>query len=219
MLKKWFKKNNYIKKVLFIDKQNYEVFLKEKVKKPIESPRIALVIYQPNELAKKIAELCIRSIKKFTVSDYELWLIEDYSPEKNIKWLNSIDDVNIAYIRTPSRLERGSYSNAISLEAAARLISPNSNYLMSLHSDTVFCRYGWLDYLMSKFDSKTGAVGFHLSKTRTPKGVLHVCGYIMNFQLFKKYNLNFFARYPELDISDKVSYELREKGYKIFATP
>lgn len=215
----FFIKNGYKRKVLNIDDYNYEVYVKRKVKTPVDYPRLALVVYQPTDVAREIVRLCIETYKKFTDSPHELWIIEDYSPEKYLDWLDEIENINLAFNRTPTKLERGSYSNAISLEIAARLIEPDSKYLMSLHCDTVVCRYGWLKYLMSKFDENTGTVGFRLTKFRTPKGALHVCGYIMDFQLFKKYNLDFFAEYPQLDISDKVSYYLREYGYKIFATP
>ncbi len=45
-----------------------------------------------------------------------------------------------------------------------------------------------------KFDDKTKAVGFRLTKARVPEGVLHVCGYMIDFQFFKKQKFAYSAQ-------------------------
>jgi hypothetical protein len=99
------------------------------------------------------------------------------------------------------------------------LINPGTRYLVSFHEDIVVCRYGWLDYMLSKIDKRTKAAGFRLTRARVPEGVLHVCGYIIDFQVFKELKLSFLPELPEFDVGDKAIYELRKNGFDIFYTP
>lgn len=215
----WLNKNNYLKSEISIDDFEYEIYLKVKTTVPKNFPRLVVVSYQPNKDASELLRLCIESIQKFTDTGYELWIVDNNSPEENIKWLDSVKDINIVYIRTDPREDNGSYANALALEVATRLIDPETKYFMSFHEDTVVCRYGWLKYLVSKIDDKTKAAGFRLTKTRVAEGVLHVCGYIVDFQLFKKLGLDYLPELPYLDTGDKVICEIRKRGYKIFNTP
>ena len=215
----WLNKNNYLKREISIDGYTYEIYLKEKTAASKNFPRLVIVSYQPNKDASELLRLCIKSIQKFTDTGYELWIVDNNSPEENIKWLDSVKDINIVYVRTDPGEDNGSYANAIALEIAAKLINPESKYFLSLHEDTVVCRYGWLKYLLSKFDDKTKAVGFRLTKARVPEGVLHICGYIIDFQFFIKQGLDFLPQLPYLDTGDKAICEIRKSGFKIFCTP
>lgn len=214
----WLNKSNYIKNEINVENRNYDIFLKEKISSPKEVVRIVVVSFQPNKKAAEILELCIKSIKKFTDTDYELWIVDNNSPEEFIKWLDDIEGINIACIRT----EPGggaSYANGLALEVAVQLINPETKYLLTFHEDIVVCRYGWLNYILSKINKKTNAAGFRLTKARVPEGVLHVCGYVIDFQVFKDLKLDFLPQLPEFDAGDKAIYELRKNGFDIFYTP
>lgn len=214
----WYKKNGYDKQLIEIEKSDFEVYIKKNKKTSVEAPRIIVVSYQPNHQTSKLLQLCMDSIIKFTDSPYELWIIDNNSPLDNIKWLDNYKNVNIAFIRTNQNLE-GSFANALALEVGAKLIEPESKYLLSFHEDIVVCRYGWLSYLQSKINQNIRAAGFRLTKARVPEGVLHVCGYLIDFQLFKKLGLSYMPELPAFDVGDKAIYELRKNGYDIFATP
>ncbi len=214
----WFDRNNYIKKDIDVDNNYYEVYLKETVFSPETSPRIVVVSYQPNEKSSELLKLCIESIKKFTVSDYELWIVDNNSPFANIKWIDNVKDINIAYIRTEPK-GGASYANGLALEIAARLINPDTEYLVCFHEDIAVCRYGWLKYMLSRMDGKIKASGFRLTRARVPEGVLHVCGYMIDFQLLKKLELSFLPELPKFDVGDKAIYLLKENGFDIFSTP
>jgi hypothetical protein len=215
----WLNKNNYLKSEISVDNFEYEIYSKVKTTVPKNFPRLVIVSFQPNKDASELLRLCIESIQKFTDTGYELWVVDNNSPEENIKWMDSVKDINTIYIRTDPREDNGSYANAIALEVAARSIDPETKYFMSFHEDIVVCRYGWLKYLLSKIDGKTKAAGFRLTKARVPDGVLHVCGYILDFQLFRKLGLDFMPELPYLDTGDKAICEIKKSGFEIFATP
>jgi len=88
---------------------------------------------------------------------------------------------------------------------------------MSLHMDALPCRAGWLSFLRSKLSDGIAAAGVRMDTTRTPDGVLHVLGYMVDFQLLKRLKLSFFPDLPQLDVGDNVTVKLREAGYKVFA--
>ena len=217
-----------------IDGHSYNVKLKREVVRPPDAPRLVIVAYQPNKTAQDIVHVCLQSIQRYTPEDHELWVVDNNSPQSNSEWLLKWPDINVIFNRTepiPPNLrgtmarlkgkskqqEAGSYANAIALELAARLIEPQSKYLMTLHMDTMACHTGWLTFLKSKLSDKIGAAGIRLDRGRTPEGVLHVLGYLVDFQLFRRLGLDFMPELPRYDVGDRVTVALREAGYGVFA--
>jgi len=206
------------KRKIEVDGHEYDILLDRKKTLPGPALKIVVVSFQPNENASELLKLCIKSIKKFTRMDYELWIVDNNSPREHLSWLKDVPYINTVYIRTEPAGE-ASYANGLALEVAIRLIDPDTRYFLSLHEDTVVCRYGWLEYLLSKLDGSIKAAGFRLTRARIPEGVLHVCGYLIDFQLFKDLELSFMPDLPGFDVGDKAIFQLREKGYGIFNTP
>lgn len=210
--------SDYQKESLLIDNKNYQVFLKKQISENIDAPRLLVVSYLPNKKTAVLLKLCIETIKKFTDTPHELWIIDNNSPLKNIEWLDNVKGINLVLNRTEPK-EKGSYSNAIGLEIGRRMIDQNAKYIMTLHQDIAVCKKGWLQYLLSKFDDKTKAVGVRMDTARVKDGILHVLGYIVDFQLFKKLDLDFFPKLPKYDVGDRIISEIKNAGYEIFATP
>jgi hypothetical protein len=221
---------------LVIDGRAYNVAVTQNVCLPPSAPRLAVVSRQHNQTAMNLVRVCIDAVRHFTAEPHELWVIDNNSPRANIQWLLEQPGINIALNRTDplpeearnsdkvpddpdSQLTWDSYANAIGLEIAAKLIDPASKYLMSMHMDTMPCRAGWLSYLKSKINGKVRAAGVRMDRTRTPEGVLHVLGYVVDFQLFKKLQLDYLPDLPQLDVGDKVTMRLKEEGYEVFACP
>jgi len=219
---------------VFVDGLDYEVELIRKVSLPPDAPRLVVVSRQENPTAMELVRLCIRAVQHFTSEPHELWIVDNNSPMENLKWLMEWPDVNVALNRTEPVPAQGrgprddradssgqlvwdSYANAIALELAVRLVHPDSRYLMSMHMDALPCRAGWLSYLRSKIRDRVAAAGVRMDRTRTPDGVLHVLGYIVDFQLFKKLALNFLPDLPNLDVGDRVTLALRDANYEVFA--
>lgn len=208
--------SKYLDKSFKCDDIKYDIKYKINTLKPPEVPKILTASFQPNKNASELTRLFIDSVKKFTDTPYELWIIDDNSPIENLKWMDELEDVNLVFIRTEPK-EKGSYSNGIAMEVGSTLIGQDSQYVVTFHSDTAVCRQGWLKFLLSKFDDKTRASGFRLTKERVSEGVLHVCGYLIDFQLYRKLNLSFMPELPAYDIGDKLIHEFLKNGYQIFA--
>jgi hypothetical protein len=98
-----------------------------------------------------------------------------------------------------------------------RFIDPASHYLMSLHMDTMPCHPGWLTFLLAKVEGDVAAAGVRMDTSRTPEGVLHVLGFVVDYQRFRMLGLDYFPQLPKYDVGDRVTVELRRAGYRVFA--
>lgn len=221
---------------LVIDERKYDLELIRKTSLPPDAPRLAVVSRQHNGISKDLVRVCIEAVQRFTPEPHELWVVDNNSPRENLRWLVDWPGVNVALNRTeplPAQAREGSaasdepdgqlshdsYANGIGLEIAVRLIDPETRYLMSMHMDTMPCRAGWLSYLRSKITGEVGAAGVRMDTTRTPDGVLHVLGYMVDFQLFKRLGLDYLPDLPRFDVGDRVTVGLRAEGYDVFACP
>jgi SAM-dependent methyltransferase len=204
---------------IVIDQSSYQTFVKKNVSHDVNVPRLVVISYLPSQETIILLKLCVDTILKFTDSLYELWVIDNNSPVENLQWLIEYKNINLAFNRTKPAKSGGSYANAIGLEIGRRVIDAKSKYMMTLHQDTVVCATGWLTYLLSKFNDKVKAVGVRKDTVRVQAGILHVLGYLVDFQLLKELNLDFFPDLPKYDVGDRVIVGLRDAGYDIFATP
>ncbi len=214
----WCKVKDFKKKKIHIDGQHYKLFIKQVICQNKEAPRLIVVSYLPNKKTANVLKLCIETINKYTEIPYELWVIDNNSPLDNVRWLLYSENVNLVLNRTNSK-EKGSYANALGLEITRRLINPETKYFMTLHQDAAVCKKGWLKNMLSKFTDEIKAVGVRKDNARVKDGILHVLGYIVDFQIFKDLNLTFYPELPEYDVGDKAIVKLKENGYKIYAFP
>lgn len=221
---------------LNLDGRRYSLEAYRKVTLPIDAPRIVVVSCLQNPITSELLRVCLSSVRRFTPEPHELWVVDNNSPRESLSWLKEWPNINLVMNRTepvppegrndpkeglPSGYQAhwGSYANAVALELAVRLIDRASRFFISLHMDALPCRSGWLSYLQSKLSGKVRAVGVRLDRTRTPEGVLHVLGYLVDYQLFRSLDLDFFPELPQFDVGDRVTVRLREAGYEIFACP
>ena len=206
----------------------------QRATQPKQAPRLVVVAYQPNGQARDILRVCIQAVQRYTPEPHTLWVIDNNSPLVNADWLLQWPGINVALNRTEPLPPEGrslwkrwtrrqqhwaSYANAVALELAVRLVDSRADYLMTLHMDTLPCRVGWLPFLQSKLGSGIGAAGVRMDRARTPEGVLHILGCLVDFQLFKRLNLDFLPQLPQYDVGDRVTVALREAGYDVFACP
>ncbi len=206
------------KEEVFLDEKVYQVYRKQSLVSDSAVPRLAVVSYLPEKASIPILQLCIKTIKKFTDTPYELWVCDNNSPPENIRWLLEEPNVNVILNKTTIP-EGGSYANAVGLELVAHFVRPNTQFFMALHQDIAPCKKGWLSYLLTKFSDKVKAVGVREDKGRVTEGILHVLGYIVDFQLFRQLQLSFYPELPDYDVGDKPIVKIRESGYQYFSTP
>lgn len=229
---------------IHVDGRSYTVQITRKSERPPEAPRIVVISHLRNDTAVNLLRVCISSVAHHTPEPHELWVVDNNSPLEYVEWLAEWPEINLVMNRTepvppemiesdaavaeaPMQQNWGSYANAVGLELAKRVIDPTSLYFMSMHMDAMPCKSHWLTFLSSKITSRdrdgsfdatpVAAAGVRMDRTRTPEGVLHVLGYIVDFQLFKTLDLNFFPALPALDVGDRVTIELRKAGYEVFA--
>jgi hypothetical protein len=235
MIRALLRANCHLRKArLRVDGRTYALEVLQRVVQPEQAPRLIVAAYQPNELARNVLRVCIQAIQRYTPEPHELWVVDNNSPRVNVDWLLQWPGINVVLNRTEpvpsdgrgllsrwkkrqSQQKWASYANAVALELAVRLINPQAHYLMTLHMDTLPCRAGWLSFLQSKLSDNVCAAGVRMDRRRTPEGVLHVLGYLVDFQLFKQLNLDFLPKLPQYDVGDRVTAALREAGYDVFA--
>ncbi len=217
---------------LIIDGRVYAVeVLRRKNERP-DAPRLIIISHMINDAGRDILRACLDGVRYFTSDPHEVWVVDNNSPRENLNWLFERDEINLALNRVepfpPDVLESGfpsmddqkqwgSYANAIGLEIGIRLIDQSCRYVMTMHMDTFPCDRNWLSFLSSKIDGRVKASGVRLDRARDPEGVLHVLGYMVDYQMFRKMKLDFFPELPKMDVGDKVTILLREAGYEVFS--
>ena len=223
-----------VNSTLLLDGRAYSLHVRRPVRHSPDAPRLIVVANQQNRTASGLLRVCVQAIKQFTAEPHELWVVDNNSPSENLSWLIEQRDVNVIFSRTEpippqapnsgttaplenAQEDRGSYANAVGLELGIRTIDPASRYVMALHMDTLPCWGGWLSFLMSKLSGSVAAAGVRLDRTRVPDGVLHVLGFVMDFQLFGKLGLDLFPKLPLFDVGDRVTTEFRSAGHEVFA--
>ncbi len=217
---------------LWLDGRLYWLDVLRRVDRLANAPRLLIVSYLPNAQAFHILRVCLQAIQRFTPEPHEIWVLDNHSPRAQADRLLELRDVNIVFNHTEPRPHGarlfpalsqqknwGYYANAIALEIGTRLIDPNTQFLMTLHMDVMPCREGWLSFLRGKMNGRVRASGVRMDTARTPEGILHVLGYLVDFQLFKQLNLDFFPRLPQYDVGDRAIFSIRKAGYDIFACP
>lgn len=210
-----------------IDGRKLRVSVQQKIRQPVDAPRLVIVGFQPNETAREILRLCIDSLRRFTPEPHELWVVDNYSPPQLAEWLADEPELNVIFNHTEPtpkqklfgpkmpKTQEASYANGVALELAARVFDPNTRYLMTLHMDTMACRSGWLSYLRDKFNEEVRAVGVRMDTTRVR--CLHILGMMFDFTLFQPLKLTFKHNLPEYDVGDGLSLALEKAGYRLWA--
>jgi hypothetical protein len=220
----------WIHQQLVLDGKSYDVAVSRQEDLPPSEICIAVVSYLPNRLAVDILLACVRSIREFTATPVELWVVDNASERVWRDRLLSEPGLNLAFNLTPPSppgvpvesllldpMRWGSYANAVGLEIVAALIDPGTSRFCTFHMDTMATHPAWLDYLLGKIHGRVAAAGVRMDRTRVADGVLHVLGMVFDFQLFRKLGLTFYPRLPQFDVGDLVTIGVRRAGYDVYA--
>lgn len=107
---------------------------------------ICIVNYKTLELTK----CCLRSIRKFTKYPYEVIVVDNDSNDESLDYLKSLGWIRLIERNTKGDLE-GGYSHAAALDLG--LVSCNTEFFISMHSDTLVQKQNWLTDLIGYFDN------------------------------------------------------------------
>jgi hypothetical protein len=220
-----------IQQTMTLQGRAYELSVFRRVTLPPAAPRLAVVSCLPNAMALRVLETCVHSLLQFSRMPVEIWVVDNASDPSLASELHSLHGVNLVLNGTPAippgaedvvtspvDFRWGSYANAIALEIAAALIDQKTERFGTFHMDTMAVHPAWLDFMLGKINGRVAAAGVRLDVTRTPSGVLHVLGMIVDFQLFRKLGLTFYPDLPKYDVGDLVTVGLRSAGYEVFAS-
>src|SRR5690606_32526385 len=90
-------------------------------------------------------------------------------------------------------------------------------HIMTMHMDTAVTHPNWLPFLRSKISGKVAAAGVRMDKVRTPEGGLHILGCLLDFQVFRALDLDFYPQLPQYDVGDRLTVHLRGNRSAAFA--
>ena len=117
-----------------------------------------VTILIPHYKTLELTKLCLAKLKKNTdLRVARIIVIDNGSKDESTDYLKSVEWIDLI-IRDDTSMELGEVAHAKALDLAMK--SVDTEYVLSIHTDTFAKRKDWLEYLMSKFDSQEiGGVG------------------------------------------------------------
>jgi len=103
-----------------------------------------------NYRALALTRLCLAAIQKFTVYPHEVVVVDNDSRDASLEYLRSIPWIKLIE-RRPSPLDRtGGRAHGAALDLA--LAQCQTEFFVSLHSDTIVSQKHWLEHLVRHFE-------------------------------------------------------------------
>jgi hypothetical protein len=224
-------KKEKIYRQYLVDNVNYdlEIFIrKEYVNNAVP---VLVPTYMPNQLATRLTQACVASIKRYTSIPTEVWLIDNGSPKIQLEQFLLDAEINTVLNKTEPIAPRfrnftakvnhwlrrgirghalqsqdGSYANAVGLELGVRVIPQDVKYVVTLHSDTLVLDANWLPFFLSKITDKTRISAFRRDPGRV--NAAHIGGLLFDYQLYKELNANFFHNLRQERYPDRPEYDV-----------
>ncbi|MHC4727580.1 MAG: glycosyltransferase family 2 protein [Planctomycetota bacterium] len=108
---------------------------------------ICIVNYKTPDLIR----LCLRSIRKYTKYPYEVIVVDNDSQDESLEYLKSLNWIRLIERCAGAGEPGGGYAHSAGLDLG--LENCNSEFFISMHSDTFVRKYNWLGDLISYFGS------------------------------------------------------------------
>ena len=93
--------------------------------------------------------LCLRSIRKFTSYPYEVIVVDNNSQDQSLEYLKRLGWICLIERRPKAAEPGGGYDHAVALDLGLQMC--NTEFFISMHSDTFVQKYNWLTDLSSYF--------------------------------------------------------------------
>ncbi len=161
--------------------------------------------------------LCLRSIRKFTHYPHEVIVVDNDSNDESLEYLRSLDWITLIERKD---CDDGSGGTAHGRALDAAFESCQTEYFMSMHSDTFVLHDGWLGDLMRYFKKKPEAVCIGSGKLELRPGwqlwLKQVTDYKAHMRRIQKsYGRNDRYRYYNRTICSLYRTEvLRKEGFR-----
>lgn len=107
---------------------------------------ICIVNYKTLDFVK----LCLRSIRKFTHYPYEVIVVDNNSQDESLEYLKSLKWIRLLERNTKDDIG-GGYSHGAALQLGRE--NCNTEFFISMHSDTFVQEENWLTELIRYFDN------------------------------------------------------------------
>jgi GT2 family glycosyltransferase len=116
---------------------------------------ICIVNYKTLDLTR----LCLRSLRKYTTYPFKVIVVDNFSQDGSTEYLKSLDWIQFVERKEAANDPNGGYAHGAALDLGLSLC--DTEYFMSLHSDTFVHKNGWLEELMRHFyaDPSTACAG------------------------------------------------------------
>ena len=98
-----------------------------------------------------LTRLCLRSIRKFTSYPYETIVVDKKSEDESLAYLKSLGWIRLIERQGRAAEPCGGFAHAAALDLG--LNNCNTEFFISMHSDTFVKKTGWLTDLISRFDN------------------------------------------------------------------
>ncbi|UCC22239.1 MAG: glycosyltransferase [Planctomycetota bacterium] len=96
--------------------------------------------------------LALRSIRKFTRYPYELIVVDNDSQDESLQYLRSLNWIRLIERRPAADEPAGGFAHARGLDVG--LENCDTEFFVSMHSDTFVQKNNWLTDLISHFDNE-----------------------------------------------------------------
>ncbi len=124
--------------------------IREGASRPAGLASIVIAHYQTEPLVR----LCLRAVRRFTDHPFETIVVDNGSADGSLDYLRSVGWVRL--------IERGASAEANGVVAHAAAMDlgtteARGRWLVSLHTDTIVHRPGWLGELLARLSAQVGA--------------------------------------------------------------
>jgi len=121
----------------------------------------------PHYRTPDLARLCLRAIRRFTNHPYEVIVVDNHSDDGSVEALRQVRWIRLL-ARGPETEPEGVHAHASAMDLGTR--EARGRWLVSLHTDTIVRREGWLGALVGRLKASPNAAALGAGKLDTDPG-------------------------------------------------
>jgi len=129
-----------------------------------EMPEDLASLVIPHYRTPDLARLCVRAIRRLTDHPYEVIVVDNYSADGSVEALAEVQWIRLIR-RGPESEDEAVYAHATAMDIGTR--AARGRWLVSLHTDTIVRREGWLAALIHRLREQPNAAALGAGKLDT----------------------------------------------------